>query len=187
MLSLGQLTTELQRGLPKQTGSALTLRIVAIPFSIHIGVLEETVRSVIKKIGVKIEKRDVQACQKEKERTIVNFVNKKDCLQVLRVKKELKFLDSTELDFPESTKIFINEILCPYYRSIRNKCKKLRAIQKIYYFYTISGLIRVKLEKTGPLKIITGMVDLKESFQIQILKICQYFMDFLVKNFKLLF
>ena len=143
-----------------------TLEIVGIPNSVGNSVLEETVRGVFKKIGVEIDERDVQACHrlKEKERTIVKFVNRKDCLQILRVKKDLKSLDPTELDFPENTKIFINESLCPYYRGIWNKCKKLRAIQKIHQFYTISGLIRVKLEETGPSRIITHMVDLKELF-----------------------
>ena len=101
---------------------------------------------------------------KKSERIIVKLVYRKDCPQILRVKKELKFLNPTELDFPENTKIFINESLCPYYRGIWNKCKKLRAIQKIHQFYTISGLIRVKLEETGPSKIITHMVDLKDLF-----------------------
>ena len=143
-----------------------TLEIFGIPNSIDNSVLEETVRGLFKKIGVKIEKRDVQACHrlKEKERTIVKFVNRKDCLQTLMVKKELKSLDSTDLDFPENTKIFMNESLCPYYRGIWNKCKKLRAIQKIRQFYTISGLINVKLDETGPSKIITHKVDLKEFF-----------------------
>ena len=143
-----------------------TLEIVGIPNSVGNSVLEETVRDVFKKIGVEIDEWDVQACHrlKEKERTIVKFVNRKDCLQILRVKKDLKSLDPTELDFPENTKIFINESLCPYYRGIWNKCKKLRAIQKIHQFYTISGLIRVKLEETGPSRIITHMVDLKELF-----------------------
>ena len=143
-----------------------TLEIVGIPNSVGNSVLEETVRGVFKKIGVEIDERDVQACHrlKEKERTIVKFVNRKDCLQILRVKKDLKSLEPTELDFPENTKIFINESLCPYYRGIWNKCKKLRAIQKIHQFYTISGLIRVKLEETGPSRIITHMVDLKELF-----------------------
>ena len=121
---------------------------------------------VLKKIGVEIDERDVQACHrlKEKERTIVKFVNRKDYLQILRVRKELKSLDPTELDFPENTKTFINESLRPYYRGIWNKCKKLRAIQKIHQFYTISGLTRLKLEETGPSKIITHMVDLKKLF-----------------------
>ena len=123
-------------------------------------------RGVFKKIGVEIDERDLQACHglQEKERTIVKCFNMKDCLQILRVKKELKSLNPTEFDFPENTNIFINESLCPYYRAIWSKFKKLRVIQKIHQFYTISGLIHVKLEKTGPSKIITHMVDLKELF-----------------------
>ena len=42
--------------------------------------------------------------------------------------------------------------------------QKLRAIQKIYQFYTIIGLIGVKLEETGLSKIITHIVDLNELF-----------------------
>ena len=111
-----------------------TLEIVGIPNYIDNSVLEETVRGVFKKIGVEIDERDVQACHrlKEKDRTIVKFVNRRVCLQIFRVKKELKSLDPTDLNFPENTKIFINECLCPYYRGIWNKCKKLRAIQKIH-------------------------------------------------------
>ena len=86
----------------------------------------------------------------------------KDCLRILRVTKDLKSLDPTDLDFPESTKIYVNESLCPYYRGIWNKCKKLRVIQKIPQFYTISGLICVKLEEIGFSRIITHMVDLKD-------------------------
>ena len=107
-----------------------TLEIVGVPNSIGNGDLEETVRGVFRNIDVETDERDVQACHrlKEKERTIVKFLNRKDCLQILRVKKELKFLDPTELDFPENTKIFINENLCPHCGGIWNKCKKLRAI-----------------------------------------------------------
>ena len=141
-----------------------TLEIVGIPNSVGNSVLEETVRGVFKKIGVEIDERDVQACHhlKGKERTIVKFINRKDCLKILRVKKDLNSLDGVGLS--ENTEIFIDESLCPYCRDIWNKCKKLRAIQKIHQFYTISGLIRVKLEETGPSRIITHMVDLKELF-----------------------
>ena len=93
-----------------------------------ISILEETVCGVFKKIGVEIDERDVQACHrlKEEEKTTVKFVNRKNCLQILGVKKELKFLDPTELAFPEKTKIFINKSLCPYYRGIWNKCNKTK-------------------------------------------------------------
>ena len=50
------------------------------------------VHGVLKKTGAAIDKGDVQVCHhlKEKERAIIKFVNRKDCLHILRVKKELK-------------------------------------------------------------------------------------------------
>ena len=104
----------------------------------------ETVCGVFKKIGVEIDERDVQTCHclKEKEGTMVTFVSRKDCLQILRVKKELKSLDPTELDFPKTSTFLLTKV--PYYRGIWDKFKKLSGIQKIHQFYMISGLIRVK-------------------------------------------
>ena len=52
--------------------------------------------------------------------------NKKESLYILHVKKDLKFLDPTELDSPEGTRMFKNESLCAYYRRLWNKCKKLK-------------------------------------------------------------
>ena len=79
----------------------VTLEIVAIPNSVGDSVLEETVHGAIKKIGVKIHDQDVQACHclTEKERAIDKFVNRKDGLQILGMKKELKSFDPTESDF----------------------------------------------------------------------------------------
>ena len=89
------------------------------------------VHGVFRKTGVEIDKWDVQAGDrfKEKERTIVKFVNRKDCLQILRMKKEPISLDPTMLDFPENTKIYVNKSLCHYYRVIRNKC------QNFFFFF----------------------------------------------------
>ena len=42
--------------------------------------------------------------------------------------------------------------------------QKTKAIQKIPQLYTITGLIRLRLEETGHSKIITNMLDLKELF-----------------------
>ena len=67
-----------------------TLEIVGIPNSVD-SVLEEKVHGVFIKTGVEIDKQDVQACHclKENGRNLVKFLNKKDCLQILRVKNEL--------------------------------------------------------------------------------------------------
>ena len=69
-------------------------------------------RGVFKTIGVEIDERDVQgrSSLERKERTIVKFLNRKDCLQILRVKKKLKSFDPTELDFPENTKILLMKV-----------------------------------------------------------------------------
>ena len=56
------------------------------------------------------------------------------------------------------------ESLCPYYRRIWNKCKKLREKQKVYQYYTINGLIRLRIQESGPAKTITHMVDLQNLF-----------------------
>ena len=44
---------------------------------------------------------------------------------MIRIKKDLKDLNTTDLDFPEGTQLFINSTLCPYYRVLWNKYKKL--------------------------------------------------------------
>ena len=68
------------------------------------------------------------------------------------------------MDLPERTKIFVDESLCPYYRGIWNKCKKLRDKQKVHQYYTINSLIRSRIEKSGQVKIITHMIDLQNLF-----------------------
>ena len=45
-----------------------------------------------------------------------------------------------------------------------NKCRKLRANQKLHQFYTINGIVRVKLEENCPPKSITHMLDLVNLF-----------------------
>ena len=139
------------------------LEVVGMPMSFRDNVPEQKVCDVIHEIGVDICDRDIQACHRLKDidRTIVKFTSRKDCLRILRVKRQLKGLDPSGVDLPEGTKIFINESLCPYYRGIWNKCKKLRAKQKVYQYYTINGLICLRIEESGQAKTITHMVDLQ--------------------------
>ena len=66
-------------------------------------------------------------------------------MPVLRVKKDLTSLDSTELDFPKGTKILVNESLCAYYRGLWNKCKKLKAMGKLHVFFVSNGTIKVRI------------------------------------------
>ena len=71
---------------------------------------------MFQEIGVDICDRDIQTCHclKDKDRAIVKFTNSKDCLRILKVKRQLKGLDPAAVDLPEGTKIFINESFYPY-------------------------------------------------------------------------
>ena len=129
-------------------------------------ILEQKICDVFQEIGEDRCDRDIQACHrlKDKDRTIINFSNRKDCIRILRVKRQLKGLDPAAVDLPEGTKTFANESLCPYYRGIWKKCKKLGGKQKVHQCYTINGLIRLQIKDSGQAEIITHMVDLQNLF-----------------------
>ena len=97
-------------------------------------------------------------------RTIVKFLRRKDCDQVMRVKSKLKKLKPSDLNLPGGTKLYINESLCPYYRGLWNHCKKLWNRRKLFSFFTINGSVRLKLQENGSYNIITHIDDLKEIF-----------------------
>ena len=111
-------------------------------------------------------RHDIQACHRLKDNdwVIIKFSNRKDNLQVLRVKKELKYLDLTELDFPEGTGIFLNESLCAYYRGLWNKCKNFKDMGKLHVFFVSNGTIKVKMLENDRAKPITHAADLKKMF-----------------------
>ena len=82
------------------------LEVVGIPTSLRGNVLQKKVSDVFQEIGVGICDRDIQMCHclKDKGQTIVKFTNnRKDCLRVLIVKRQLKGLDLAAFDFPEGT------------------------------------------------------------------------------------
>ena len=92
------------------------LEVVGVPTSVKGDALEDKVLNIFREIGVEIGQRDNQACQRVKNnRPIVKFSNRKDYLQILRVKNQLKDLDCALFNFPDGTKIFVNESLCTYY------------------------------------------------------------------------
>ena len=64
------------------------------------------------------------------------FLLRKGYKQVLQVKKELKDLNTGDLDLPKDTNIFVSQSLCPYYRILWSKSKRLHSmgIIKNYLF-----------------------------------------------------
>ena len=65
-----------------------TAEVVGIPSSIRDQDFESKMYNIFEETGVNIDGRDIQACHwlREKDRTIVKFVNRKDCTNIVRVK-----------------------------------------------------------------------------------------------------
>ena len=154
---------ESEYSIVKQANSLLSkrlvecLEVVGIPDSVQNNELEDKVLTIFKKIGSEVSPRDIEAChrlKKDNDRVIVKFSRRKDCEQIMSVKKDLKHLKMQEVGLPGNRSIFINTSLCPYYRMLWSKCKRLHDLGKISNFYISSGTIKVKIsENRNPISI----------------------------------
>ena len=110
--------------------------------------MEDKVLTVFKKIGSEVSPRDIEAyhcLKKDNDRVIVKFSWHKDCEQIMSVKKDLKHLRMQEVGLPGNRSIFIYTSLCPYYRMLWSKCKRLHDLGEISNFYISSGTVKVKI------------------------------------------
>ena len=73
-------------------------------------------------------------------------------------------MDPTELEFPEGTRVFINESLCVYYRGLWNRYIKLKDTGKSNVSFVSNGTIKVKILKNDRAKPITHEADLQKMF-----------------------
>ena len=128
------------------------LEIVGIPRSVDDNSLEEKVIQVFEKVGCNIE-----ACHrftKRNDRVIVTFSRRKDCQQVLSVKKNLQKLKMEDIGLTGDNKVFINHSLCPYYRVLWSKSKVLLNMGKINRLMVSNGTVKVKIsEISAPISI----------------------------------
>ena len=74
--------------------------------------MKKTFCKIVDKVGVKISDRDIESCQS------------KDSQQLMKFKKDLFKLNLTDIDLDDA-KIFINQSLCPYYKILWSKSKRL--------------------------------------------------------------
>ena len=92
------------------------LEIVGIPTATLNDLLEANVSKAFDKFGVHVKGKDIQACHRLEynDRAIVKFSIRKDSLQILCVKKDLKSLDPAKLDLPEGMKGMVNYMFSLY-------------------------------------------------------------------------
>ena len=144
-----------------QYGQQKNIVLSGIPESVSEHVLEESVISVLADIDVSIESQDIEACHRfgkrdrdQSQKTIVQFVNRKNCKKVLFNKKKLGSIDCSKHNFMQNTKIFVNENLTPMNESIAYNCRKLKCSGLIHGCFSRDGTVRIKRqEKDRPVKI----------------------------------
>ena len=85
-----------------------------IPESVSEDVLEESVIPVLADIDVSVESQDIEACHRfgkpdrdKSQKTILQFVNRKNCKKVLFNKKKLSSIDCSKYNFTQNTNCMI--------------------------------------------------------------------------------
>ena len=144
------------------------LEILGIPAEVGDKDIGKKVLEVLDTIDVPVNKDLVEDCHRIRSKdSLKKFILKlslrKDSRRVLLNKKKLKQVKPESLNLPAGVKIYINESLCPYYKKLWTKCKKLWDAKRILSFWVSNGSIRVKLINEN-VSIITHDCDLEKLF-----------------------
>ena len=100
----------------------------------------------------------MEACHhisKKRDTIIVKFSRRtKDYQQVLQVKKDLQKLKMEDVHLTGSNKLFTSRRLCPYYKVLWSKSKKLHNLGKIHSFLISGKTVKIKInESSAPLPV----------------------------------
>ena len=129
---------------------------MGIPREVSGEVLEEKVLNIFGKLGCDISPDPIEACHRvgRANDTIIKFSRRKNCQHVWNVKKDLKKLTLEDLELPGNSKLFINRSLCPYYKMLWSKSKKLHSLSKQHSFFISGDTIKIRInENSSPLSI----------------------------------
>ena len=135
-----------------------------IPAEMGTKTLKKKVLEVLDAIRAPVNTDLVEECHRIPSKdspkiVILKLSCRKDSIQVLLNKNKLKQLKPESLNLPASLKISINDSLCPYYKKLWTKRKKLWDANRILSFWISNGSIIVKLVNEN-VSIITRDCDL---------------------------
>ena len=102
------------------------------------------------------------------KKVILKLSRRKDSRRVLLNKEKLKQLKPESLNLPTGVKTYINGILCPYYKTLWTRCRKLWDAKRILSFWVSNGSIRVKLINENVFIITHDMTVIWRSFSLVI-------------------
>ena len=133
------------------------LDVVGIPSEVGADVLEEKVLNIFDKFGCDIPPEEIEACHRISKTisiVILKFTKKKDFQQVWSVTRDLQKIKMEDVNLPGQNKLFINRNLCPYYKVLWSKNKKLHSLGKIFSVYISGDTIKIKVsENSSPLSV----------------------------------
>ena len=154
----------------EQYGRRSNVEIAGIPDEVSINELENKVVAIFKEMDVKVDPRDIEACHrlpngrhsKGPARTIVRFVNRKNCNEIFSKKRNLKNIDKKKLNLRSN--IYVNYSLCRDYRRIWYNARKLHSDGKITKFWVSNGTVKIALTENSPPISILHKSKLEELF-----------------------
>ena len=151
----------------KQYSRRECLEISGVPESITDNDLEGKVLKLLENIDVKVHPDHIETCHwinsnAGPKKVVIKMSRRKDADKIRRAKKKLKGLNLSSIGI--NSAVYINDSLCRYYKNLWAKCKKLWLNKFIHGFWTSHGSIRLKLTKTGNVRVITRNADLKKLF-----------------------
>ena len=82
--------------------------------------------NIFEKLGCNVPSNCTEArhrVSKKSATVVIKFSRRKDCQEALAVKKDLRKTKMEDVDLPGQNRLFINKILCPYYKYYRLKIK----------------------------------------------------------------
>ena len=121
------------------------LELVGLPHQVDDNQLKSTIN--FRESWFQIHPGFIAECHrlgKNNDSVIIKFSCMNDCKQVLLVKKVLNDISMGELDLARCTEIFIKQSLCPYYRILLSKGKRLHSLDIVNEFFASGGTAKFK-------------------------------------------
>ena len=153
-----------------QYGRRNNVEFAGITEEVKDGDLENKVVELLKEIDVPVTANDIEACHRigkksdnATRRTIVRFVNRKNCVKIMKNKSMLKNVDKKKLNLGNEF-IYANYSLCREYRKLWYNSKKLFYADLIDSFWVTNGTVRLKVESEDPPSLIEHQSDLAMLF-----------------------
>ena len=135
--------------------------------------LENMALEIISRAGVNVHNENVEGCHRigRNNATILKFSRRKDCYATLKVRKEISNMKFNDINIHE--KIYVNQSLCPYYKTLRWRCKKMWENELIHSFWVYNSKIFIRINANGDMFEISHENDIIDLFpDIDLTEIC---------------